>query len=379
MTSEQWVKQNMSTGSIVLVGNGNISDMGKEIDAFDHVVRFNEFKIDGYEEHVGTKTTVHFACSAFKGIRRHKDAQFMSGHTRGFLTSFGKRSQREEELLRREKEGFIYPETDYRTRFPYHYELLSSGILCLLMLKECVPHQTVHLVGFDFFQTAHYFDGHHEHPKAHQKSANNERRWVYQQKHVQMLTPKLPESTEKAVQNLKGSIVVVGNGKIVNHGEFIDSFDNVIRFNRFQTEGYEKHVGTKTTVHCVGFVLQSIKPAHGAGVFCNPRPLGVYHKWFKQDTFQKEMTKRKPYGYTFAEYDHLDKVSLPENAEPTTGFCMVHLLLNALPDREITLIGFDFLESGHYFDKSHRHAKQHFDAQKAERESLLSQSRLRVL
>ena len=47
---------------------------------------------------------------------------------------------------------------------------------------------------------------------------------------------------------------VVGNSGIVlkeKHGEFIDSHDFVIRFNLAPTEGYESHVGTKTSLRIV--------------------------------------------------------------------------------------------------------------------------------
>lgn len=46
-------------------------------------------------------------------------------------------------------------------------------------------------------------------------------------------------------------IVVVGNGSSVLNYEFgklIDTFDEVVRFNFYEIEGYEKHVGTKTTI-----------------------------------------------------------------------------------------------------------------------------------
>lgn len=46
-------------------------------------------------------------------------------------------------------------------------------------------------------------------------------------------------------------IVVIGNGSSVLNYEFgplIDRFNEVVRFNLFEIDGYEKHVGTKTTI-----------------------------------------------------------------------------------------------------------------------------------
>lgn len=56
---------NKSMKSVILVGNGAslLSDeYGKKIDEFDIVVRVNNFAINGFEKHVGTKRTVHFRC-----------------------------------------------------------------------------------------------------------------------------------------------------------------------------------------------------------------------------------------------------------------------------------------------------------------------------
>ncbi len=47
------------------------------------------------------------------------------------------------------------------------------------------------------------------------------------------------------------SVVLVGNGPSVQDsqcGKLIDSFDEVVRFNNFQIEGFEPFVGTKTTL-----------------------------------------------------------------------------------------------------------------------------------
>ena len=50
------------------------------------------------------------------------------------------------------------------------------------------------------------------------------------------------------------SVAVVGSsGKLVEteYGEEIDTFEDVMRFNRAPTEGFERWVGSKTTVRCV--------------------------------------------------------------------------------------------------------------------------------
>jgi len=50
---------------------------------------------------------------------------------------------------------------------------------------------------------------------------------------------------------LKNNIVVIGNGSSVLNDEFghlIDEFDEVVRFNLFETYGYERYVGSKTTI-----------------------------------------------------------------------------------------------------------------------------------
>lgn len=46
-------------------------------------------------------------------------------------------------------------------------------------------------------------------------------------------------------------IIIVGNGPSLlekSLGDVIDSYPNVVRFNKFQIEGYQKQVGTKTTI-----------------------------------------------------------------------------------------------------------------------------------
>ena len=48
--------------------------------------------------------------------------------------------------------------------------------------------------------------------------------------------------------------IVFSSGNLLNeeYGEFIDSFDEVMRFNLAPTKGFEKYVGSKTTMRILG-------------------------------------------------------------------------------------------------------------------------------
>jgi len=61
--------------TIAVVGNARtLVNKGKEIDSHDVVIRFNDFKITGYEERVGTKTNIW--CHAFLGLTREDDFDY---------------------------------------------------------------------------------------------------------------------------------------------------------------------------------------------------------------------------------------------------------------------------------------------------------------
>ena len=51
--------------------------------------------------------------------------------------------------------------------------------------------------------------------------------------------------------DVRGSTLIIGNGRSVLHsnvGHLVDNYGSVVRFNDYQTEGFGKHVGTKTTL-----------------------------------------------------------------------------------------------------------------------------------
>lgn len=58
------------------------------------------------------------------------------------------------------------------------------------------------------------------------------------------------------------SCILVGNGSSlldVSYGSIIDSYDDVIRFNRFKTSGFELHSGVKTTKWYINAALKHSK------------------------------------------------------------------------------------------------------------------------
>jgi hypothetical protein len=53
------------------------------------------------------------------------------------------------------------------------------------------------------------------------------------------------------MEDIEKEIIVIGNGtSVLNYqmGELIDSFREVVRFNDYQTKGYESFIGSKTTI-----------------------------------------------------------------------------------------------------------------------------------
>lgn len=64
--------------NIIIVGNGSSllnKEDGNKIDSFDTVVRFNSYKIKGFEKHVGTKTDIWFTVNGahFSELKNYKE------------------------------------------------------------------------------------------------------------------------------------------------------------------------------------------------------------------------------------------------------------------------------------------------------------------
>lgn len=149
---------------------------------------------------------------------------------------------------------------------------------------------------------------------------------------------------------LDEDICVVGSSaKLLQakHGERIDSFKEVVRFNRAPVEGYEHYVGSRTTLYVMNphvFACRAWQakqwskagqPANFAKNLRNTRIVccGPQSRELKYSTNAKNIHKSCPtYNVKYAD------VKTDINRQPTVGFAFLHLLLKS--GFKPTLFGF---------------------------------------
>lgn len=150
--------------TICLVGNGNQvleSHLGKDIDNFDTVVRFNNFQISGYEQQIGTKTDWWSTriCTTIKQ-RDPKAFTRIFGVCNwckflkqiiGIIPSFQVKYPKIELISFNECKSYsdVFQYNQYKN-------WLSVGIITLMHLLD-EGHTPIHIVGFGGDPAQHYF------------------------------------------------------------------------------------------------------------------------------------------------------------------------------------------------------------------------------
>jgi hypothetical protein len=144
--------------TVLLVGNGKIDGKAELIDSYEFVIRFNDFQIEGYESDVGTKVDgISFHCS-----------DFTFQHTKYMLPNFQKYVNKTQLFTTSDFYGnskreilHIQPGTKlFNVSRKYINEKggrLSSGTSLALNLSIFF-NRNVHLIGFDGYQSGHYYD-----------------------------------------------------------------------------------------------------------------------------------------------------------------------------------------------------------------------------
>lgn len=152
---------------VLLVGNGSIQNKRTLIDSYECVIRFNDFRIEGYEKHVGTKiSAVGFASN---NLALEETQHLLNVYNRYidhiplFCLSIGNPEYTGRMLTLELDTRLVSAETHVRKNPTV---TLSTGVSTALNLALFFG-KKVHLIGFDFMRTGHYWDGKHTHSKLH--------------------------------------------------------------------------------------------------------------------------------------------------------------------------------------------------------------------
>lgn len=149
------------------------------------------------------------------------------------------------------------------------------------------------------------------------------------------------------------SIAVIGNADIKKeYGKDIDAHDIIIRINHFRlNRKYKPFTGTKVTHWCI-HSGEGMRNRHSFKEALCPFP-GRDNKY--------------PYTVITPEKDWREISGIPRM---TTGGTFLFILISlSIP---VDAYGFDFLKTGHYFNKKHKHKQVHLDGIDEEEKLLLN-------
>jgi hypothetical protein len=143
------------TDSVILVGNGPgvlLEKNGEKIDKFDHVIRFNNYTTEGFEEYVGSKITLW--STYFRGILKpDMFNRVISIHERSTMPDTVDESFLIPSVFFNHSRKLVQDRVSFSSGFETdpHVILATSGFIIAHYLLEIVGVEKVHLVGFDHF------------------------------------------------------------------------------------------------------------------------------------------------------------------------------------------------------------------------------------
>ncbi len=157
-------KKKVSNKSVIIIGNG-ASPRGKKlgawIDSFDVVVRFNEFFIDGFEEDIGTKTTILYTAIDHLTDGRLKLPWEKVIHHSWFYEKStyleGLKQQYPDVKLTTRKELSQVRKTFVGILGSKNYTVFSTGIIAICALLK--KYTKVYIYGFDWWKESQHHLG----------------------------------------------------------------------------------------------------------------------------------------------------------------------------------------------------------------------------
>ena len=130
---------------------------------------------------------------------------------------------------------------------------------------------------------------------------------------------------------LKDNIAVIGSSSSLlgnNLGKIIDSFDEVVRFNRAPTGGWEKHVGSKTTLRVSNnHVFSNVKHNVSGDENCDDwKPQGQPQNFIKDLINQKILLLNRDYSAWKEKVGELLKMKSPDGKRGSNSiFNVLHI------------------------------------------------------
>lgn len=169
---------------IILVGNGpslSKSYLGNIIDNFDDVVRFNNYEISGFEEHVGNKTTI-WARNNSKTVKVRDTSVFDKVLIVSPAWNFGNTNS----IKKNYKNGFVIPSSFSLkiqnllglndNRFNRRRGWPTTGIITLYYFLSI--YKVVYICGFDHFENGNHYFGSEKYPFWIVNTREKEKEWV---------------------------------------------------------------------------------------------------------------------------------------------------------------------------------------------------------
>jgi hypothetical protein len=349
---------------IAIIGNAPFEEhLAARIDGNDIVIRMNNFETAGYEKELGEKFSLWAFANHFnladkvpwedKLALAEKNLAKCDGviwnHSDHHWRTMPPKSHKVKRMCK-DKLMFHEVRRGPRLRPTDHY--WSTGLVVMHLILP-LDYKSIFLAGFRHFDRTyrHHMQKHHGdytftggwHPTEKETDVFNElihnKPDVLHIKHLPLYNPGL-------VDYFKGkSIAVVGNAKYEDKlGPLIDNHDIVIRFNSFETKGYEDRVGTKFDVWAVHHTF-------------NPDDMRPWDEkkmaWAKDRASQCDaVIQSMPQSMSDQEHEEVDevlkdsnvilKIARPKGVEgyyPSTGLAVLERIMKT-PFKKMTMVGF---------------------------------------
>lgn len=153
--------------------------------------------------------------------------------------------------------------------------------------------------------------------------------------------------------------IVASSSRLLDstYGDMIDSFDEVVRFNRAPTTNFEEFVGSKTTIRVANNHVFGNVPHEGwesnyqpADFIREQRNTNILHLGVREFWHEKEKHVHESCSAFLVNYNYIDSMIPHLGSRPSGGFCFLAICVEAGIVPNIFGYGIDEESYGHYFD-----------------------------